>query len=159
MKGLGKLVALPTPQGMFILSLTEYVAVLFEPRRIMDFGHDGLHISTIPIVAVVEAHGIETNAKVSEMGKKTDRPFGAFPELSLHKISDGLIKWNTGIAQMISPTKIGEIYAITGPEPAVLEQGGEFLQIKVQHEQPVLEVVQHGTEPTVSHFSFVYATL
>jgi len=159
MKGLGKLVALPTPQGMFILGLTEHVAVLLEPRRIMDFGHDGLHISAIPVVAVVEAHGIKTNAKVSEMGKKTDRPSGAFSQPILHEISNRPTQWETRVAQMISTTEIGHIDAITGPEPAVPEQCGEFVQIKVHHEQPVLKAVQHGTEPTVSHFSLVYATV
>jgi hypothetical protein len=113
MKGLGKLVALPTPQGVFILDLTKHVAVLFQPRRIMDFGYDGLHISTLPIVAVVKAHGIETNAKVSEMGKEAYWPLGALSQPLLHEISDGPIKRNTGVAQMISPTKIGEIWAIT----------------------------------------------
>jgi hypothetical protein len=141
MKGLRKPVALPTAQGVFILSLTEHIAVLFQPRRVMDLGHDGLHISAIPVVTVVEAHGIETNAKVSEMGKKTDRPFRAFPQPLLHKISDRLIKWNAWVAQMISPTEIGQIHTAPGPEPAVLEQGGKFLQIEVQHKQPVLKAV------------------
>jgi hypothetical protein len=159
MKGLGKLVALPTPHGVFIPGLTEHVAVLFKPGRIMDFGHDALHISTIPIVAKVEARGIKTNAEVSEMGKEADWPLRALSQAFLHKISNRSIQWETRVAQMISPTKIGKIYAITGPEPAVPEQCGEFLQIKVHHEQPVLKAVQHGTEPTVSHFAFIYATL
>ncbi len=159
MKGLGKLVALPTPQGVFILGLTEHVAVLFKPGRIMDFGHDGFHILAIPIVAKVEAHGIETNAKVSEVGKEAYWPLRALSQAFLHKVSNRSIQWKTRVAQMISATKIGKIYTITGPEPAVPEQCGEFLQIKVHHEQPVLKAVQHGTEPTVSHFSFIYATL
>jgi len=127
MKGLKKLVALPTPHGVLILDLTEHVAVLFQPRRIMDFGHDGLHISAIPIVAKVEARGIKTNPKVSEMGKEAYWPLRAVSQAFLHKISNRPIQWETRIAQMISPTKIGKIYAITGPEPAVPEQCGEFL--------------------------------
>jgi hypothetical protein len=159
MKGLWELVALPAPHGVFILVLTKHVAVLFQPRCIVYFGHNGLHSLAIPVVAKVEAHGIEANAKVSEMGKEAYWPLGARPKVCLHKVSNRSIQWESRVAQMISPAKIGEIYAIAGPEPVVLEQGGEFLQIKVHHEQPVLKAVQHGTEPTVSHFAFIYATL
>jgi hypothetical protein len=89
---------------VFILGLTEYVAVLFQPWRVMDLGHDGLHISAIPVVTVVEAHGIETNAKVSEMGEEAYRPFRSHTYALIYEISDGLIKWNARVAQMISPT-------------------------------------------------------
>jgi hypothetical protein len=77
MKGLGELVALPAPHGMFILILTEHVTVLFQPGRIVDLRHDGLHRLAIPVVTKVEAHGIETNAKVSEMGEEAYWPFRA----------------------------------------------------------------------------------
>jgi hypothetical protein len=159
MKGLGELVALPAPHGMFILVLTEHVAVLFQPRRIVDLGHDGLHRLAIPVVAKVEAHGIEANTKIPKMGKEAYGPLGARTKACPHKVSNRSIQWEMRVAQMISPAKIGEIYPIAGPEPVVLEQGRQFLQIKVHHEQPVLKAVQHGTEPTVSHFAFVYAAL
>jgi hypothetical protein len=155
MKGLGKPETFPTPHGVFVLGVTEHVAVFLEPRCVVDFGYDGLHLSAVPAIAIVEAHGVETNAEVPKVGQEPYRPGGALPQALLHQISNRLVQGDTRVAQMISSAKIGQVYPINGPEPPSPEKRGEFLQIQVYHEQPVLKAVQHRTEPAVSHLPFV----
>jgi hypothetical protein len=79
----------------------------------MDFSHNGLYIPVIPVVTVVKTHGIEINAKVTKVGKKAYWALGALPQVLFHELSNSPVQWDPRVAQVISPTKIGEIDVVS----------------------------------------------
>jgi hypothetical protein len=136
---------------MLIELLSQHITVHFSPRGIVDFCHDGLHLTAFPVEAVKETDGIEAVTKVSQVCEKADGSFRALSQSAFHQISYSPIHGNPGISKVVSPPEVCDVDAVTRPQPPSFEKPGQLIEIQVQHEKPVLEPVDHGIKTAMAH--------
>jgi len=119
----------------------KHIAVLFTPRRVVNFSHHALNRGVSTIKTVVETDWIETVAKVAKMCQQADGPGGTMPGAVLHQIPHGPVKWYLGIAQVITAPKARQCGATRGPKPSPSKHGIEFGEVQIYIEQPIAKRV------------------
>ena len=112
MKNFAKLITLPPFGRMLIELFAQDVTILFTPGGVVNLSHYGLHLLIGFIVAIIETNRIEAIAEVTQVSEHANGASRPLLQSFAHKVSDGLLKWNSRIAQVISTAKICEINPI-----------------------------------------------
>jgi hypothetical protein len=109
MEYLGKPISFPALHRVFVQSFPQNIAVLFMPWSVMDFSNDRFHSPRGGVITIIEAHGIETVAKIPQMGQEANGPIGADACPLLDKISHGSIQGELRVSQMVRSVKTGQV--------------------------------------------------
>ena len=151
---------IPAQRGTVALCVghRQHVAVAFLPRRVGDFGDDGVQRDAVIRIAVIEAHRIEAVAEIAQVRKHADRTFRSAPGCFAHARTHGVDKWHGWIAQIIVAAELREIAPVHRPQPAPDEHAIEFGQVQVQHVHLVAERMRMRCMTAVAHPAFVDAT-
>jgi hypothetical protein len=75
------------------------------------------------------------------MGKHADRSGGPFAQLLLNTVTDGLVQGGIRRAKIVRPLEVCHISTAHRPEPAVVKQLSQFIQINEHEEYPIRKTV------------------
>ena len=101
---------------------TEHITMLFAPRCVRHFSHNGLNQPIGGVETIVKAHRVEAVPEVPQVRKQPDRTGRPATGLRFDEITHILIQRLLRIAQVVALPKPGQVRGRGRPKPAFMEE-------------------------------------
>ena len=134
----------------------QHIGMAFLPWRVGDLGDDAVEGFAVRVVAVVEAHRVEHETGVAQVGKQPDRSDRTPPNRLFHALAHRLGQRQVDWAEVVAAAELGQVATTTRPQPATREHAIHLVQVEVELRHPVAEGMRMRREPAVAHRAFVH---
>lgn len=142
-----------------MIRVPQNVAMPLIPRRVVDFSDDCLDVYVALIKYVKHIEWAHVVAEVSQLRQQPDRTLeraaGALANQAAGFVDNGL----RSVKQMVATQERRRPIPTCGNHPVLSHEIWQFVEIQVDHEEPMLEFMRHRLTAIMRDVSFVDAAL
>ena len=157
-----KLLEMPKGQAFFLdlVSGPEHIAMLLPPRRVVDFGNNGLDTSRIFVSeAEVQVNRAEVVSQTAPLRQQANWTSSRLVCNLLNTFPHGRFQGRLAASQVVGTIDRRPVKSSVGQQRQLAKQPRKFRQIHVEIRHAVGELTYYGLEPPMPDVSLVDATV